>query len=274
MSVPILDGDRVAGIGLVGNKEEDYDQSDVRQLTLLMDGIWKLIQREKALKRLRESESLAAMGRALSCVAHDIKTPLIAIGGFTSIVHKHLDPANPDREKLGIVLKETERLEAMVKDMLDFSKPLKLQKTREDISRILTETVEVVAKIAEQRNVNFKANLSHHIDPVSVDVARFKQVLINLLVNAVQASPSGQTVTIETHSRGRDLAIDVIDCGCGISLDQRPEIFSPFFTTKKEGTGLGLPIVQKIIDAHNGSVEVLDNPEGGVTFRVVLPIAA
>ncbi len=100
---------------------------------------------------------------------------------------------------------------------------------------------------------------------------RTEQVLINLLMNAVQASPEGETVIVSTSQEGGYVRIDVTDCGCGIPHEQKEEIFTPFFTTKKEGTGLGLAIVKKIIQAHEGDLEVLDNPEQGVTFRVLLP---
>jgi signal transduction histidine kinase len=101
---------------------------------------------------------------------------------------------------------------------------------------------------------------------------RMKQVFINLVTNAIQASPKGGEVVVSNYANGNSLAIDVSDCGCGIPTDKRLEIFSPFFTTKKEGTGLGLPIVKKIVEAHRGSVEIFDNPGKGITFRVTIPI--
>lgn len=274
MSVPVRDGDRVAAVVLVGNKDEDYNQADVRQLTLLVDGMWKLMKREQAEKALREAESLAAMGRALSSVAHDIKTPLIAIGGFTRLVQKHLDPGSPDHAKLEIVLKETERLERMVKEMLDFSRPLEIQRSTVEVSEFLSETFAVVEEVARVRKVYLKTEIDQHLGPVSLDIMRMKQVLINLIVNAIQASPAGQTVVINVYRSGERFLFDVIDCGCGIPVNNRSEIFSPFFTTKKEGTGLGLAIVKKIVEAHGGHVEVMDNSITGVTFRVSIPITA
>ena len=119
-----------------------------------------------------------------------------------------------------------------------------------------------------------EANLRQCDNPVPMDGWRIKQVLINLIMNAIQASPKGEIVMVNLHRQKREIIFDVVDCGSGISTDQRSEIFSPFFTTKKEGTGLGLSIVKKIVDAHKGRIEVLDNPGAGVTFRVVLPIAA
>jgi signal transduction histidine kinase len=108
--------------------------------------------------------------------------------------------------------------------------------------------------------------------PALLDFMRMKQVVINLVANAVQASPEGGEVVVSGHMNDGSLTIDVIDSGCGIPPDKREEIFSPFYSTKKEGTGLGLPIVKKIVEAHRGSIEILDNPEKGLTFRVTVSL--
>jgi len=223
-------------------------------------------------QRLREAESLAAMGRALSSLAHDMKTPLIAIGGFTLWVKRHIDTGNPCHEKLDIVVKETTRLENMVKEMLDFARPLELHLVDESIDRLIQESLAVVETVAKARQVKIQSHFLGQIAPVPLDGMRIKQVLINLVVNAVQASPDGETVMVACHQERSRIVIDVRDLGSGITEDRRELIFSPFFTTKKEGTGLGLPIVKKIVEAHNGSLEILDNPDRGVTLRVILPL--
>ncbi len=274
MSVPLFNGGQIAGVAAAANKAVDYDESDVRQVSLLLDGMWRHIERERAEKALRNSENLAAMGRALSSVAHEIKTPLLAIGGFAKMVRRNLPQGSKDREKLDIVLQETGRLEKMVKDMLDFSRPLELRKSLENACGMVKETLSIVNSAAEAKEVSLEAHLRQCDKPVPMDGWRIKQVLINLIMNAIQASPKGEIVVINLNREKREVIFDVVDCGSGISPDQRSEIFSPFFTTKKEGTGLGLSIVKKIVDAHKGRIEVLDNPGAGVTFRVVLPIAA
>jgi signal transduction histidine kinase len=228
-------------------------------------------------KRLIEGESLAAMGRAVSCLAHDMKTPLIAIGGFTRQVQRHIDEecrASHDRcrEKLEIVIKETERLEHMVKDMLDFARPLIICKDMYRIDQLVEESLAVVRELASQKQVALERETIGEIPSAPLDAERLKQALINLVVNAVQASPPGKTVTVRLHRRkAGELSIDVIDCGCGIPPEKRMEIFQPFVTTKKEGTGLGLPIAKKIVEAHDGRLEILDNREEGSIFRITLP---
>jgi signal transduction histidine kinase len=101
---------------------------------------------------------------------------------------------------------------------------------------------------------------------------RMKQVLINLMTNAIQASQEGEDVIIGCDTKGENLLMDVIDYGCGIPPDKRQAIFSPFYTSKREGTGLGLAIVKKIVEAHQGHIEISDNPGKGITFRVEIPL--
>ena len=273
MSIPVFDGERITAVAVVANKSEDYDQSDLRQLTLLMDGMWKLVERERSIKALKDAENLAAIGRALSCVAHDMKTPLIAIGGFSKQVQRNISRSHPDWGKMEIVLNEIERLEKMVKDMLDFSKPLHIQRSLEDIGIILEESIAVIKPSAEKKSVELRVeSFAPPPPPLLLDRFRIIQVFINLLTNAVEASSEGETVKIRYCRRGDDLVVEIVDRGSGIASEIRKDIFLPFFTTRKEGTGLGLPIVKKIIEAHKGSLEVLDNPTKGATFRIRLPL--
>jgi PAS domain S-box-containing protein len=274
MVTPILDGNRIVGVAAVGNKDDDYDARDIRQHTLLLDGMWKLIQREKAGRALREAENLAAIGRALSSVAHDMKIPLVAIGGFSRLVQGHLSEDSPDREKLEIILNETERLEKMVRDMLDFSRPLALEKRRINLDAAVKESLQIVESIAREKGVSFSYEDLKDFQEIVLDPARFKQALINVLMNAVQASPEGERVVVRTRKKGAFVLIDVSDRGPGIPPEKRKEIFYPFMTTKKGGTGLGLPIIKKIVEAHEGKVEILEDTGVGTTFRLSFPAAA
>jgi signal transduction histidine kinase len=273
MSIPVLDNNRIVAVALVGNHEADYDESDLSQLTLLMDGMWKLIQRRQSDKALREAESLAAIGKALSGLAHDLRIPIVAIGGFTRLVQKHMRKDDPDWNKLGIVLRETQRMESMVKNILDFARPLELDLSTEDIELLIEESLAVVEGAAREKMVQIRRQSSPPLPSISVDAMRIKQAIINLVVNAVQASPECETVIVRSHYKEENLTIDIVDHGSGIPPEKREEIFYPFVSTRKEGTGLGLPIVRKIIEAHKGHVRILDNPERGVTFRVVIPLS-
>lgn len=221
--------------------------------------------------RAREAERLAAIGRSLSAVAHDMKTPLVAIGGMSRLVQRHLPENSPDYEKLEIVIRETQRLENLLKDMLNFSKPLDLTCCQVNIRSFLEECREIIDPIAESHRIRIEIVVPAGVISGYFDPSRVKQALVNLAVNGIQASPEGEKVSIACYYRKMDLIFEVTDCGCGIPVEERENVFEPFFSTKKDGTGLGLAIVKKIIEAHNGWIELTEGPGKGTTFRIILP---
>lgn len=229
--------------------------------------------RDREVRRQRElqkTESLAAMGKAVSAVAHDMKTPLVAIGGFTAQVRRGLSAEEPACKKLDLVLQQVTRLETMVKDMLAFARPLELQKTEHDLNTFLQETLEVASEAARQRGVKVHCLLCEHPVSLQIDHDRLQQAVLNLLSNAIEATPESENVTVSLSSKSKSIHLEIADRGEGIPRKRRKEIFSPFFTTKKDGTGLGLAIVKKIVEAHEGNIEVLDNQEKGTIFRITL----
>jgi signal transduction histidine kinase len=159
----------------------------------------------------------------------------------------------------------------MVKGMLDFSGPLELDKSKECVEEIVEECLMIVADIARERNVKIETRFSNALPRVNLDTVRMKQVLLNLVMNAIQASPEEEVVTVCTSRKRKNIIIDVTDCGCGIPRNKREEIFRPFFTTKQGGNGLGLSVAKKIVEAHKGHITISDNSQRGVTFRLVLP---
>ncbi|MDR3568808.1 MAG: ATP-binding protein [Syntrophobacteraceae bacterium] len=268
---PVFEQDRIRAVAMVANKHEQYDATDVKYHTLLLDGMWKLISREQLRKTLAHTESLAAVGRALSYVAHDMRTPLTAIGGFASLVRKRMGETNPDRSKLEIVIRETRRLENMIKNMLDFSRPIDIDKSPADIDEMVSESLSLLDSEAKERELRLMSTIEPDLPRASLDLFRMKQALVNLAANAIQSSPEGGTVSIDVYTRQDDLIFDIVDNGPGIFPEKRKSIFKPFFTTKKGGTGLGLSIVQRIVEAHKGWITILDNTDRGLTFRVEIP---
>ena len=243
-----------------------------------------LRDRERAeQRRSREAETLAAIGRAMSGVAHDMKTPLVAIGGFSRLIQRKLQKCDSDseqckiftreaQEKLDVITNETMRLENMVKDMLDFAKPLELHRSEHNINRIIEECLAVIRDVAQEKRVKLQLQPSEDLTAVSLDAMRMKRAVVNLVMNAIQASSDGEVVTVRNYRKDNKAIVEVIDNGRGIPSDKKEEIFSPFHSTKKEGTGLGLPIVKKIVEAHRGHLEILDNQEKGTTFRILMPL--
>lgn len=216
-------------------------------------------------------ESLAAIGRTLSEVAHDMKNSLVAIGGFANQVYIKFKPEDPSRKKLEVVIQETARLELMVKGMLDFGRPIELQCEKKSLNGLVMESLEVAQAMAGQSHVELKKCLDPSLPALALDGARVKHLLLNLMINAVQASPAGQEIWVRTHRNKGWVDLEVSDHGCGIKEENSETIFQPFVSTKKGGSGLGLAIVKKIAEAHGGNVSFRPNSEKDVTFFVQFP---
>ncbi|MDA8163754.1 MAG: HAMP domain-containing sensor histidine kinase [Desulfobacteraceae bacterium] len=234
---------------------------------------WLRQREEQRRRELRLTGNLAAMGRAISAIAHDMKTPLAAIGGFSQQIKRKLHPEDPARRKLDLILQQTERLDALVKDMLSYARPLNLDTARADLNQLVRETLEVSKPTARKHEIIVCEETPAGKLTASFDRNRLQQALTNLVINAIEASPAGGQVTVRTDRRDNWAAVDVIDQGDGIPADKLEEIFKPFVTTKNGGTGLGLPIVKRIVDAHGGSLQLLQNRRGNTIFRISLPLA-
>ncbi len=246
---------------------------EVLTLNIVAAMIGWLRDRERARQQqLVESERLAAIGRAVSSVAHDMKTPLVAIGGFARLARERFPADDPDREKLGIIIRETQRLEYLVCEMLDYSGSLRLSPAEENLARIIGESLAVVQEIAAGKGVQICGDIDHMLPQLVCDGMRIKQMLINLLTNAIDSSPEGGRVCVKARSANSEMILEVVDSGSGIPRAQRHLIFEPFFTTKSSGTGLGLPVVKKIVEAHLGALQIVENPDRGLTFRIALPM--
>ncbi len=228
-----------------------------------------LVDREKKEKeRAKEAEDLALLGKAAAAIAHELRTPLVVIGGFSRIVQKQLPPESLSWKKLDIILKEAKWMEDIIQGILDFSKPLELELKPTNIKSLIEEVVSLVAPEKERKiQVRF---VNPILKEIRLDPDRFKQVLINLLNNAIQASPD-KPVKINVFFTDESMIIEIIDQGPGIPKEYQAKIFEPFFSTKARGTGLGLAIVKKIINAHKGSISFRTSPEKGTTFVITIP---
>ena len=220
----------------------------------------------------RKEEGLTVIGQAVACVAHDMKTPLIAIGGLVRQIRRKTSDEDKASKKLDMVLQQTERLELMVKDMLVFAKPLELNYQDGDFNELFQETMLIAEEKASKHNVKLSLQLQDGLSIYSFDYHRLQQALLNLINNAVEASPADGEVIIRSTLDTENIFIEVEDYGEGISADKIDEILHPFFSSKKEGTGLGLPIVKKITEAHGGILQYEQQGEKGMLFRIMLPI--
>jgi two-component system sensor histidine kinase HydH len=222
-------------------------------------------------QKLRKAENLAAIGRAVSMIAHDLKTPLVAIGGLSRQLSKKMASDFPQREKVEVIRQQADRLENMVLNMLDFAKPLTVSRTSCDLNQILKQANEAVYETALKRDIEVDIQINE-VPDCKLDESKILQVLINLISNAIEASPIGETVTVSLQSHMSVLRIEVTDRGKGVNESIAEKVFEPFVTSKKKGTGLGLPICRKIIEAHAGKLEYTNNNDVGTTFRVSIPV--
>ena len=222
-------------------------------------------------QKLRKVESLAAIGRAVSMIAHDIKTPLVAIGGLSRQLSNKLKDDSQQREKVQVISQQAERLESMVFNMLDFAKPLAISKKPCDMKQVLKQAHEVVYQTALKHYIKVEIQKTERTC-CKLDEGKILQVLINLLTNAIEASPHGETVTVSLQTHMDVLLIEVSDRGKGVDENISEKIFEPFVSTKSKGTGLGLAICKKIVEAHGGKLEYRYNNDCGMTFRISIPI--
>lgn len=227
-------------------------------------------------QRLVHSAHLAAIGEMAASISHELKTPLITIGGFAARLGKLLPKATPERQYLDTIISEAHRLERMLADILAYSRKPTICYNRCDLRAVLQECLDDYASSLAERGIELKASLPAGYWEVLGDAHQLKQVCINLVVNAQEAMRQGGSLLIrldETEQADQVYArIVVEDSGGGIPEEDLGKVFTPFFTTKHHGTGLGLPIVSRIVQNHGGSLRVA-NGERGAVFTVLLPLA-
>jgi two-component system sensor histidine kinase HydH len=227
-------------------------------------------ERRRLEEEIVETRRLASLGSFAAAIAHDIRTPLTSIQMNVQILRGKAQGA--DLESFDITLEELRRLNAHVQEILDFAKPVQIHAVPADLRDVAEEAARGIEPLLVGRRVELAREHAEGLPPVAVDAQRLRQVLVNLLENAMIASPEGSRVVLRTRrsSDGR-AALEVVDRGKGIGAEDLPRIFEPFFTTRADGTGLGLAIAQKIVRAHGGEIRVVSKPGEGATFTVLLP---
>lgn len=228
-----------------------------------------LMQEHRA--RLAQLERLGAVGEMATTVAHEIRNPLVVIGGFARSLFSDLAPEDASRKYLQIIIDEVARLETVVTDLLDFAKPMTPRFRAVPIRDLIQQSVSIVEPEFNDAGVRIVTRLVRPSVLAWVDPDQIKHVLLNLMQNALNAMPGGGRLTIFARTGKEMLHIGLRDNGCGIPAENLEKIFEPFFTTRSAGTGLGLPIVQKIIRSHGGRISVKSVVGRGTTFLMSLP---
>jgi len=229
----------------------------------------------EAQQKLVQSERFAAIGEAASHLSHEIKNPLLLMAGFARQVRGKLPEDCSDREKLDIIIQEAQRLEKMLTQVRDFTRPRKLQKEPVDINQLIDDTVRIFDNELEDSKIVYQQDLSGDLPLVSIDKDQIKQVLLNLIKNSLEAMPGGGTLTVGSRLENRFVRIWVQDTGPGISPGKMKYIFSPFFTTKgkDKGSGLGLAVSYRIIQDHGGDIFLDSKPHQGARFTLHLQVS-
>ena len=233
-----------------------------------------VVERAQAINELEDARRLAALGQFAAAIAHDIRTPLTSISLNVQILRRKLQLPDDDREHLDIALEELARLDRSVAEILDFAKPVKLTPQPIDVGELIETTTRGLSPVLSEKGVALRCEPQGDLPHVQGDAQRLRQVLVNLVGNAADASTPGTAVTVRAMpADGAHIAIEVEDHGRGIDANDLPRIFEPFFTTRPDGTGLGLAICHKVVRAHGGDITVRSALGHGSTFTILLPAA-
>ncbi len=229
------------------------------------------IEREALEDKLREAEQLAQVGQLAASLAHEIKNPLAGISGAIQVIRAGLKPSDAHYPVLGEVLRQINRLDRSVKDLLVYARPRPPQYQRCDLSRAVERVLTLLRKEPEFERVKFEYSVARHCPPIAADENQLEQLLVNLLMNAAQASAPGGLVRLTAVGDADGVQLVVQDHGCGMTPEVLRRALEPFFTTKARGTGLGLPICRKIAEAHGGRLSLRSTPGVGTEVTVELP---
>jgi PAS domain S-box-containing protein len=226
--------------------------------------------------QLQVSERLAALGRITAGVAHEVKNPLNSMRLWLENLKESL-PAEQDsasQQAVQVLDKEIDRLDAVVKRFLDFTRPMDIRLEATQLADLLKEVLEIAKPQLQKSNIQLAQLLPIDVPEVYVDRALLKQAVLNLVLNAAEAMPGGGQMRLVLSRRGEMAEITVGDTGKGIALEHRQKIFQLFFTTRPGGSGIGLASAFRIVQLHNGSIDFTSEVGRGTTFRIELPLAA
>lgn len=233
-------------------------------------------ERRVLVEKLNESERLANLGKMVAAVSHEIKNPLGIVRSTAEILGKRISKVAPGNEHLAnIIVEETSRLDGIVREFLDFARPQDPRMEPVHLNGLVERVVRFMQPEVEKKAVELETDLAENLPDIPVDQEQIYQVLLNMILNSVQAMPDGGKVVIGTRMNRPDKRIEltVTDNGIGMDAGKLNQIFTPFFTDKNRGTGLGLAIVKNIIEKHNGKIEVESRQGEGSRFTVILPVA-
>jgi len=222
-----------------------------------------------------QRERLSALGNLAAAVAHEVRNPLNAISMGLQRLKVEFQPTD-DREQYShltdLMLGEVHRLNAIVEQFLSLARPIEIKAEALPVPEVLRELAALEDGDAKRSKVQIRVNAAPDLPPLKADPSHLSQVLLNLMLNGLQAMPEGGTLTLEAKTSNSSFLIAVTDTGPGIAAEDRQRIFEPYFTTKPKGTGLGLAISRRLIEAHGGKLTAADKSGAGCRFEISLPL--
>ena len=232
-------------------------------------GFWRLtVRQEQTEHRLEQQRRLGALGEMSAVLAHELRNPLASLKGHAQLLAERLEAGSPARTKADLVVSEARRLEALTTDLLDFARTGPIDRRTTDPLALLTSCAEEVAR------GGFAVRAEGSPAAWSLDEARMRQALTNVLRNARQASPEGTRPEAVVGRDNGTLVFTVRDYGTGLAPGDEQKIFNPFFTTRTNGTGLGLAVALRVAEMHGGTITAGNHPGGGAVFRIQIPASA
>jgi PAS domain S-box-containing protein len=267
--------------------QEEIEAEHGRHVQVSLDFIEEDDERIGALLTLRDVESvhriedeielsrrLAAIGRLTSGVAHEVKNPINAIVVHLEVLRQKLREIDPDtRRHMDVIGSEIHRLDRVVQTLVDFTRPVELRLVDTDLNKLVSEVVMLASPAAEKHRVQVERHSGQGLLPARIDSDLVKQAVLNIVLNGVQSMPEGGKLQIITRREGEGAIITIRDEGPGIPADIRDKVFNLYFTTKKEGSGIGLAMAYRVVQLHHGSVEFTSIDGRGTTFYLRLPLS-
>jgi two-component system NtrC family sensor kinase len=227
---------------------------------------------KKAEERLTLAERLSSLGELTAGVAHELRNPLAGIKINTQVLARKKDLSETERKILESTQEGVEKIQKIVEDMLHFARPKAAHFQEEDLNEVIEKSLAILQAKFKKGNIGLAFEKGEELPPLRIDRHQIQQVLINLMLNAIQAMTQGGILTLRTFPENGDgVALEVRDTGVGIPRDHLKRIFDPFFTTKSEGTGLGLSISLKILNNHGATLDVRSEEGQGSTFTIHFP---
>lgn len=228
-------------------------------------------QLQTSFEQLRRADRLSALGELSAGLAHEIRNPLGSIEGAVQILGRQELADDTRKEFTELARKEVLRLKGLLTNFLEFARPQPPQRVPTDPRLLLQSVSQLAADTAAIAGVSFRLECPVELPPLAADPEQIKQVLLNLVLNAIQAMPRGGQIVLRANRETEGVRLEVQDEGSGIAAEEVEKVFDPFYTTRAGGTGLGLSIAYQIVSRHGGHISVRTNPERGMTFSIDLP---